>query len=146
MEKLRSSNKDARIVLITPMQRSDFVYIGDFKNSAHGSYQEKNGQSLAEFAKAILDIGSYEHCDVVDLYNKSGMTNERMVRYKRLKDPETGKYKNYPYPDFIGMPFNPLTDEYPYPPEATDLTYDGLHPSDAGYAIIARMLADALKE
>jgi lysophospholipase L1-like esterase len=146
IDKLRQLNKDARIILITPLQRSDFVYIGDFKNNAFGSYEKKNNQSLADFADAILAIGSHENFSVVDLYNKSGVTQENLVKYKRLKDPESGEYKNYPYPDFIGIPFNASTDEYPYPVDATHLTYDGLHPSDAGYAIIARMVADALKE
>ncbi|MES1216200.1 MAG: SGNH/GDSL hydrolase family protein, partial [Bacteroidota bacterium] len=94
INKLRSLNKDAKIILITPMQRVDFVYINDFKNSAYGSYREKNGQSLAQFADAINEIGKYEKFKVVDLYNKSGMTLKNLVKYKRLKDPQTGGYKN----------------------------------------------------
>jgi lysophospholipase L1-like esterase len=74
------------------------------------------------------------------------MTVENMVKFKRLKDPTTGQYRNYTYPDFIDVPFNPETDEYPYPPEAIDMTYDGLHPSDKGYEIIARMLTEAIKK
>ena len=144
VDKLRSLNKDARIILLTPMQRVDFVYIGDMKNNAYGSYKEKNDQSLSEFADAILKIGEYEQLDVVDLYNKSGMTHETLVRYKRLKDPETGAYKNYPFPDFIDIPFDPLTDEYPYPTDAIDMTYDGLHPSDKGYEVIAKMLIEEI--
>ena len=30
----------------------------------------------------------------------------------------------------------------PIPLEAIDMTYDGLHPSDKGYEIIAQMLVD----
>src|SRR5450631_120494 len=33
INKLRSLNKDARIILITPMQRVDFVYISNMKNN-----------------------------------------------------------------------------------------------------------------
>ncbi|MEP7377290.1 MAG: SGNH/GDSL hydrolase family protein [Chitinophagaceae bacterium] len=143
---LRRLNKNAKIILITPMQRVDFVSMGNMKNNAWGSYKEKNGQSLAQVADAIIAIGKYEHFDVVDLYNKSGMTLENLVKYKRLKNPQTGTYKNYPYPDFIGVPFNPETDEYPYPPEAIDMTYDGLHPSDKGFAIIADMLVNVMKK
>jgi lysophospholipase L1-like esterase len=69
-----------------------------------------------------------------------------LVNYKRLKDPETGRYKNYPYPEFIGIPFNPVTDEYPYPPDAMNVTYDGLHPSDKGFAMIADLLVPKLKK
>ena len=47
--------------------------------------------------------------------------------------------------DFVDKPFDPLADEYPYPVEAIDMTYDGLHPSDKGYDIIANMLIDVLK-
>lgn len=146
IDRLKSLNKHARTILITPMQRVDFVYIGDMKNNAYGSYKDKNGQSLSSFAEAILAIGSYEKLEGVDLYNKSGMTHENLVKYKRLKDPDTGEYKNYIYPDFTSVPFNPETDAYPYPPEAGNMTYDGLHPSDQGYEIISRMLIDLLRK
>ena len=146
INKLRSLNADAKIILITPMQRVDFVYINNFKNNAFGSYKEKNGQRLEQFAGAVNAIGQLENIPVVDLYNKSGMTLKKLVKFKRLKDPQTGSYKNYAYPDFIDVPFNPETDEYPYPVEAIDMTYDGLHPSDKGYAIISDMLVKILKK
>jgi len=146
IDKLRSLNKDAGIILITPMQRGDFVYINNMKNNAWGSYKAKNGQLLSQFADAVNAIGKYEQVKVVDLYNKSGITPKNIVKYKYLKDPKTGSYKNYPYPSFIDIPFNPDTDEYPYPPEAGDMTYDGLHPSDKGYAVIAGMLVTLMKE
>lgn len=144
VDKLRSLNKDARIILITPMQRVDFIYMGDMKNNAYGSYKEKNGQTLANFARAILEIGRSENLEVVDLYNQSGMTHENLVRFKRLKDPQTGAYKNYPYPEFTEIPFDPEKDEYPYPQEAIQMTYDGLHPSDQGYEVISRMLVEVM--
>ncbi len=146
INKLRSLNKDARIILITPMQRGDFVYIANMKNNAFGSYKDKNGQYLAQFAEAINTMARYEHFEVVDLYNKSGMKPGNLVKYKRLKDPQTGNYKNYSYPSFIGIPFNPETDEYPYPTDAINMTYDGLHPSDKGFAIIANMLVKIMKK
>ncbi len=146
INKLRSLNNKAKIILITPMQRADFVYIGDMKNNAWGSYKEKNGQQLSEFAEAIIAIAGYESFDVVDLYNKSGITLKNMVKFKRLKDPKTGEYKNYTYPAFINIPFNAETDAYPYPADAVDMTYDGLHPSDKGYAIIAKMLFKIIKK
>ena len=146
IDKLRSLNKDAKIILITPMQRADFVYINDMKNNAYGSYKEKNGQKLSAFADAISAIAKKENFELVDLYNKSGMTLDKLVKYKRLKDPKTGVYKNYSYPDFIGVPFNPETDEYPYPPAAINMTFDGLHPSDKGFKIIANMLVKILKK
>jgi lysophospholipase L1-like esterase len=146
IDKLRSLNKDAKIILITPMQRLDFVYINDMKNNAWGCYKAKNGQMLSQFVDAVIAIANYEHFDLVDLYNKSNMNYKNLVNYKRLKDPLTGAYKNYVYPDFIDVPFNPATDEYPYPVDAINMTYDGLHPSDKGYIIIAEMLEKIMKK
>ena len=146
VNKLRSLNPDAKIIFITPMQRADFVYITNFKNNAWGSYKDKNGQSLAQFAEAISAIGKSENFAVVDLFNNSKMEMKNLVKFKRLKDPQTNSYKNYPYPKFIGVPFNPETDEYPYPAEAIDITYDGLHPSDQGYDIIAGLLVKVLEK
>jgi lysophospholipase L1-like esterase len=145
INKLRSLNPEAKIILMTPMQRVDFVYIANMKNNAWGSYKEKNGQSLAAFADAIKAIGALEHFAVIDLYNKKSLGLAKLVKYKRLKDPQTGAYKNYPYPKFINIPFNPETDEYPYPVDAINITYDGLHPSDKGYEIITEMLVKVMR-
>ena len=145
INKLRSLNKDASIILFTPMQRSDFVYISNPQNNAWGSYKEKGGQSLAQFATAIKAIGEWEHIRVIDLYNTKSLAINHLVKFKRLKDPQTGSYKNFKYPAYISVPFKPETDEYPYPEEAIDMTYDGLHPSDKGYAVIADKLIELLK-
>jgi lysophospholipase L1-like esterase len=145
VDKLRFLNKDARVILITPMQRVDFVQVGNLKNNAWGSYRNKHGQSLSVFADAIREIGRYEKFDVIDLYNDPELKIESLVKFKRLKDPATSEYKNYTYPSFIDVPFNPETDEYPYPVEAMDLTYDGLHPSDKGFDFIARRLISVLE-
>jgi lysophospholipase L1-like esterase len=141
IRKLRQLNKKSRIILITPMQRGDFVYINNTKNNAYGSYKDKNGQTLEQFANAVVEIGKLEKIPVVDLYHDSGMNMDNIVNFKKLKDPSTGEYKNYNYPDFAEIPFSPETDEYPYPAEAVNMTYDGLHPSDKGYQVIADMLA-----
>jgi lysophospholipase L1-like esterase len=146
INKIRGLNKKAPIILITPMQRTDFVYIADMKNNAFGSYQDKNGQSLAAFAEAVKAIGQLEKLPVVDLYGASGMNLENLVQFKRLKDPGTGEYKNFSYPEYINIPFHPQTDAYPYPPEAINMTYDGLHPSDKGYEVISGMLVKVMKQ
>ncbi len=146
IDKLKKLNKDAKIILITPMQRTDFVYINNMKNNAYGSYKEKNGQSLSQFAEAIKVIGQSEHFPVIDLYTNRKLTVDKLVKYKRLKDPQRGMYQNYRYPRYVSIPFNPEIDEYPYPPEAMEMTYDGLHPSDKGNAIIADLLVKVLKE
>lgn len=146
INKLRTLNNKAKIILITPMQRADFVYINNPKNNAYGSYKEKNGQLLEQFANAIDSIGKYEGFTVVDLFHQKGMDVKDLVKYKRLKDPQTGAYKNYSYPEFINIPFNPETDEYPYPPDAINVTYDGLHPLDKGFDVIAKMLVKIMKK
>ncbi|GGH22111.1 hypothetical protein GCM10007423_03720 [Dyadobacter endophyticus] len=139
-DKLSQLNKKAKIILITPMQRGDFVYINSYKNNAFGSYKSKKEQTLEQFANAILEIGREGRMPVVDLYHDSGINLDNMVRFKRLKDPQTGLYKDFVYPSYVDVPFNPESDEYPYPVEASDMTYDGLHPSDKGYEVIAQML------
>lgn len=146
IDKLKTQNSEARIILMTPMQRVDFVYINGAKNNAYGSYKDKKGQKLSQVADAIIAIGKLENFKIVDLFNKSGINLKNMVKFKRLKDLQTGQYRNYKYPDFVDVPFNPETDEYPYPIEALNMTYDGLHPSDKGYEKITKMLVKVMKK
>jgi lysophospholipase L1-like esterase len=145
IDKIRSLNPEAKIILITPMQRQDFVYINDPHNNAYGSYKAKNNQTLDQFADAVLKIGKYEHYSVVNLYYKSGMKLKNLVKFKRLKDSVSGEYINYKYPHFENVSFNPDKDDYPYPLAAVNFTYDGLHPSDKGCQVIADMLVKAMK-
>jgi len=146
INKIRNLNPNAKVILITPMQRADFVYIADAHNNAYGSYKPKNGQELSQFADAVKEIGNYEHFTVIDLYYKSGITVNNVVKFKRLKDSVTGIYHNIKYPDYIGVPFHPGIDEYPYPMDAINYTYDGLHPSDKGHQLIADMIIDIFKK
>lgn len=146
IDKLKSLNPNAKIILITPLQRGDFVYIANAKNNAYGSYKPKNEQNLAQFAEAVVNIAKIENIPVIDLFNKSGITQKNMVNFKRLKDPKTGEYKNFKYPAYVDVPFNPEKDEYPYPTESINMTYDGLHPADKGNAVIAKMLVKVMKK
>jgi lysophospholipase L1-like esterase len=145
INKLHVLNPQAHIVLITPMQRADFVYINDMKNNAYGSYKTKNDLSLEQVAEAIRQIGSVEKCGVIDLYHVNNMSIKHLVNFKRLKNPATGQYQDYRYPAYTAIHFNPQTDGYPYPPEAVNVTFDGLHPSDKGNAMIAEKLIKVLK-
>jgi lysophospholipase L1-like esterase len=146
INKLHSLNPAAPVILITPMPRADFVYINGATNNAYGSYKEKAGQTLEQVAEAVIDIARHEHLKVIDLYHQKSLAIPHLVHFKRVRDPETsGAYRNYPYPDYTTIPFDPAKDEYPYPPEAVEMTYDGLHPSDAGCAVIAKKLVKALR-
>ncbi len=146
INKIRDLNPKAKIVLITPMQRVDFVYLLDQTNNAYGSYKKKNGQSLEEFAAAITAIGKYENFPVIDLYHQPSLRMSKLMKYKRLKNPTTGKYQNIKFPQFTKRVFNAQTDEYPYPIGAMNAAYDGLHPSDKGTTIIAKLLVGAFKK
>jgi lysophospholipase L1-like esterase len=146
INKIRALNAQAKIILITPMQRVDFVYLFDKRNNAFGSYKANKGQTLEAVANAIAAIGQLENIPVSDLYHDKDLPIERLVKFKRVNDPATGNYVNYPYPKFIDISFNPATDEYPYPAEASDLTYDGLHPSDLGCELIAAGLIKIMKD
>jgi lysophospholipase L1-like esterase len=146
IDKIRSLNPGAKIVVITPLQRNDFVYIADANNNAYGSYKEKNGQTLEMFAKAIAEIGKYEKFAVIDLYHNKKLKLEKLVKFKRLKNPTTGSYQNYKYPASAAIPFHPKGDDYPYPTEAMRMTYDGLHPSDKGNKVIAESLVNVFKK
>lgn len=146
INKILQLNPDAKIILMTPLQRGDFVYVSDNHNNAWGSYKEKNGQLLSQFADAVKNIGSQDHYEVIDLYYKSGITPQNSVKFKRLKSIGTGLYKNYKYPDYLSVPFNADKDEYPYPVTAINNTFDGLHPSDKGFKIIAGMVIKSFKK
>jgi lysophospholipase L1-like esterase len=146
LDKLHTLNSAAPIILITPMPRADFVYIDNPKNNAWGSYKAKDGQTLAQVADAVIAIGRHQHLRVVDLYHEKSLAVPYLVHYKRLKDPVTGDYHNYPYPDYTTIPFDPAQAEYAYPEDAIDMTYDGLHPSNQGCAVIAKKIAKVMKK
>jgi lysophospholipase L1-like esterase len=146
INKIRSLSPTAPIILMTPMPRADFVYINSYTNNAYGSYKEKDGQTLEQVANAIVDIGRHEGFATVDLYHEKKLAVPHLVHFKRLKDSATGAYRNFTYPEYIGVPFDPRADEYPYPLEAVDMTYDGLHPSNAGCKVIAAKLIKVLKK
>ncbi|SHO61958.1 SGNH/GDSL hydrolase family protein [Algoriphagus zhangzhouensis] len=145
LDNIKSLNPDAKIILITPMKRVDFVYINNYKNNAFGSYKTKNDQDLEDFAKAIKKIGKKEGIPVIDLYHHKQMDFPDLINFKRLKNPETGNYQNYPFPEFIDIPFDPENDQYPYPEESINITFDGLHPSDKGYQLIFEGLSPLFK-
>lgn len=144
IDKLRSLNPKAHIILMTPMQRGDFVYLLNNKVNSWGSYKDQEGQSLESFVNIVKAIGKAENFEVVDLYSEPRLEISQAVKFKYLRDPQTREYKEYTYPDYINIPYT-VGDKYPYPIKAIDVTYDGIHPSDKGCAIIAEILAKTIK-
>ena len=132
---------------MTPLHRTDYVDLNNPKVFIHGDYAaNKDSVYLSQYADAIKAIGKAENCKLVDLYYKSGITTKNAVKYRRLRDPQTNEYKNYSYPEYTKIPYNPATDDYPYPVEAMGWVYDGLHPSDAGMGKIADMLVKVMRK
>ncbi len=143
IDKLRSLNPKAHIILLTPMQRGDFVYLLNHNFNSWGSYKDQEGQSLETFVNAVKAIGKSENFEVVDLYSEPRLDISHAVKFKLLRDPVSREYKEYAYPDYTKIPFV-VGDRYPYPKEAMDMTYDGIHPSDKGGAVIAELLAKVI--
>jgi lysophospholipase L1-like esterase len=146
INKIRSLNPGAVIILMTPLQRTDYVDLNNPSIFLPGDYAAKNGVFLSQYADAVKAIAKAEHLQLADLYYKSGITTKNAVHYRRLRDTVTGQYKNYTYPEYTKIPYHPATDDYPYPVGAMNMVYDGLHPSDKGHAIIAKMLVKIMKK
>lgn len=75
IEKILSSNKNIKIVLITPLQRSKDGYDINFTNKA--------GYKLIDYVNAIKSLGDKYNLSVLDLYSTSGFTNKTMSLYTR---------------------------------------------------------------
>lgn len=144
LDHIRAVNPKAVIVAGTPVERADFVYILDPTNNAMGSYAPEAGQKLSDAAAAIRQACESEGIAVADLNRESGFCQENVIRFKRVR--KDGKYQDLPYPEYVGVPYLPERDVYPYPPEAIALTYDGLHPSDEGNQRIADLFIRKIRE
>lgn len=144
LEHIRQAGPKAKILVMNPVERGDFVYILDPLNHAHGSYAPDQGQWLSDIAEGIRSACERAQIPVLDLHSLSGFAPETAVRFKRVKTEE--EYQELPYPAYVDVPVDYEKDDYPYPPEAADYTYDGLHPSDKGNEIIASLLAEKIKE
>ncbi len=141
---IRQAGPEAKIIVMNPVERGDFVYILDPMNHAHGSYAPDQGQMLSDIAEGILNACRKAGIPALDLHGLSGFAPETAVRFKRVKTAEG--YQDLTYPAYIDAQIDFENDEYPYPPEAADYTYDGLHPSDKGNEAIACLLAEKIKE
>lgn len=144
--KCLAANAHAKVVVLNPVERGDFVYILPNTQNALGSYQQYGGQWLYEVSDAIYT--TIRDCKMhnvyaLDLHTESRFTINNVVKYKRCR--VNGEYQNLVYPDYVGITHSP-SDEYSYPLAAEGLTYDGLHPSDRGSEVIACLLSEKIKE
>lgn len=142
--RIRETAPKGRIVIMTPVERGDYVCIGDPGCQTMGSYRPQAGQRLCDIAEAIARSAEKAGLCVVDLHKNAGFTAESVVRFKRLRK-EAG-YHDYVYPGYVDVPYDWKRDPYPYPVEAVGMTFDGLHPSDEGNEAIAKLLAEKLQE
>ena len=144
LDHIRAVAPNAPIIGGNPVERADFVYLLDPENNAQGSYApEQSGEWLRDVSAAIRKAYAEEGVVPVDLWGRSGFTQDRLIRFKHVRT-DAG-YADLPYPEYVGIPFDPLHDEHPYPPECAALTYDGLHPSDEGADILAGLFAEAFR-
>ena len=144
LDHIRAVAPNAPIIGGNPVERADFVYLLDPENNAQGSYApEQSGEWLRDVSAAIRKAYAEEGVVPVDLWGRSGFTQDRLIRFKHVRT-DAG-YADLPYPEYVGIPFDPLHDEHPYPPECAALTYDGLHPSDEGAGILAGLFAEAFR-
>ena len=142
LDHIRKAAPQARILVGNPVERSDFVCLWDPENNAPGSYAPEHGRTLAALSSAILRCCETEQIPTVDCHGLSGFTPANAVRFKRVRRGD--RVEDLPYPDYIGIPFRPGEDPYPYPPEAAWMTYDGLHPTDEGNEILANLFAERI--
>jgi len=144
LQKIKEYNENATVIVMTPVERGDFIYLINTTNNAHGSYQTENGLMLSDIAKMIVEVVCGHKVHILDLHEQSGFTPENAVHFKRLC--VNGEIKDISYPEYIGLPYDAKQDPYPYPEEAICMTYDGLHPSDQGCEVIANLLANKIND
>lgn len=141
---IRKASPNAPIFALNPVERSDFVYVFDHNNNAKGSYYCQGGRYLKDIAKAIYETVRGENIYPINLHEESGFNVENCVKFKRLR--VNGILKDIPYPEYENLPYDPKDPAYPYPVEAIENTYDGLHPSDQGMERIAQVIAKHMNE
>ena len=143
IESVRKAAPVAPVFVMNPVERGEFVCLSDYENHAHGSDKPENGVWLKDVAELIFTHVRGRNIYPIDLHTRSGFTPENAIRFKRIM--KNGAAQDLTYEEYRNLPeFNPATDIYPYPEEAIRMTYDGLHPSDEGAEIIAKILSEEI--
>ena len=141
---IRKAAITAPIFIASPVERGLFVYQFDYYNNALDSTHEKLGKRISDYAKLYKKMEDpTKGIFYVDTHGLAGFTPENAVLFMRKT--HGGKTEDLPFEVFHNEKFDPLDfDEYPYPLEAENMTYDGLHPSERGGQKIAEVFAQKI--
>lgn len=82
---MKKASPDARIIIMNPVERGDFVYILDADNSAPSSAKPQNGIYLRNLAALILEAAEHAGVDALDLNRLSGFTTANAVKFKHVR-------------------------------------------------------------
>ncbi len=143
ISRIRALSPNAKLLVCTPVERTDFVYYFDHFNNAVGSYAPENGVMLTDVCAAILSVCQKHGIPALNLHDECGITPKNAVQFKRVRTQDG--ICDLPFPAYCGLPYDPANDPYPYPPECHAMTYDGLHPTDEGNEILATLISVKLK-
>ena len=108
------------------------------------TFSRESGMPGSVFSLPNL-LGRLEAGETDDWLEDRQVQKVRSAVYRLVWDQISGRVEDLPYPDYIGVPFSPKDDPYPYPPEAARMTYDGLHPTDEGCEILAELFAEQIR-
>lgn len=103
LDYIYQSNPLIKVILMTPLHRCTLHRKGNVPVNTIDT--RIHGNTLKDYAQAIIQIGAFYSCPVADLYGSSGM-NRFNLRY---------------------------------------LTFEGVHPTNAGYRFCSGPLVDAVK-
>lgn len=142
IDHIREVSPKAVIFVMNPVERAHFVYARDQFHDALDSTHRKKFGYLRDYASAIMTSIEGENVVTVDAHRLTGITVGNAVRFMRVLTKE-GTIRDLVYPEYCEWTYDPHG-PYPYPKEAWDMTYDGLHPSDKGAERIAEVLADSI--
>ena len=73
IRKIKNQNPNAKIYLLTPLQRDKDGYDISYTNSV--------GLTLNDYRNEILHIGKTTNTPVIDLYNESGITTQNLSKF-----------------------------------------------------------------
>lgn len=141
--RIKALSPNPLIFLCNPVERGDFVHINEPFNYSTGSYEKKYGRTMNDIANAIFSEAREAGVININTHDKAGFTCLNAVKFKRCY--LHGKIVDLPYPNYRQGLYDPEGGVYPYPKEAINMTYDGLHPSDLGAEKLAEIIFEDMR-